>query len=332
MSSTPQAERTNAIFVERAGGPEVLNFGDVELLPPTTGEVRIRHTAIGVNYIDVYQRSGLYPPPRWPYVPGLEAAGVVEMLGASTAELAVGDRVAYATAPTGAYSTRRNVAAALCVKIPAGVSDDVAAAAMLKGLTAHYLLRRTFRVEKGHTILIHAASGGVGTLVCQWAARLGARVIGTVSTDAKAERARSFGCHEPIVTSRTDFVARIRELTNGRGCDVVYDSIGKDTFDGSLESLAPRGTLVTFGQSSGVVPPFDLLRLSKTAGSVTRPSLFAYTSTRPELEAAASELFAQLSSGDLRCPVEGRHPLRDAARAHRDLEARKTVGSTILVP
>lgn len=332
MSPTPQSERTNAIVVERAGGPEVLVFGAVDLPPPAAGEVRVRHAAIGVNYIDVYQRTALYQPPRWPYVPGLEASGVVEMLGPNTTGFALGDRVAYATAPTGAYSERRNIAASLCVKIPAGVSDDVAAAVMLKGLTAHYLLRRTFRVEKGHTILIHAASGGVGTLVCQWAARLGARVIGTVSTEAKAERARSFGCHEPIVTSRTDFAARVRELTNGRGCEVVYDSIGKDTFDGSLESLAPRGTLVTFGQSSGVVPPFDLLKLSKTAGFVTRPSLFAYTSTRAELETSANELFGLIASGALRCPVEARHPLRDAARAHRDLEARKTVGATILVP
>lgn len=326
------AERTNAIVVERAGGPEVLAWSAVDLPPPAAGEVRVRHTAIGVNYIDVYQRTGLYRPPRLPYVPGLEAAGVVESLGADVKSLRVGDRVAYATAPGGAYSERRNVAASICVKLPDGVADDVAAAAMLKGMTAHYLLRRTFRVEKGHVILVHAAAGGVGTLACQWAALLGARVIGTVSTDAKAERARSFGCHHPIVTSREDFAARVRELTDGRGCDVVYDSIGKDTFDHSLECLAPRATLVTYGQSSGVVPPFDLLRLSKTAGFVTRPSLFAYTATRPELEAAASELFALLASGTLRCPVEARHALRDAARAHRDLEARSTVGATILVP
>jgi len=325
-------ERTNAIVVERAGGPEMLAWSAVDLPAPAPGEVRIRHTAIGLNYIDVYQRSGLYTPPRWPYVPGLEAAGVVEALGPGVKELNVGDRVAYATAPTGAYSERRNLAAALCVKLPTGLADETAAAAMLKGLTAHYLLRRTFRVEKGHTILIHAASGGVGTLVCQWAARLGARVIGTVSTDAKAQRAREFGCHEPIVTSREDFAARVRELTSGRGCDVVYDSIGKDTFDRSLECLALRGMLVTFGQSSGVVPPFDLLKLSKTAGSVARPTLFAYTSTRAELEGATNELFGLLASGELRCPVESRHALRDAERAHRELEARRTIGATILLP
>ncbi len=332
MTAAASVGRTPAIVVDGAGGPDVLAWRTVDLPAPASGEVRIRHTAIGVNYIDVYQRTGLYQPPRWPYVPGLEAAGVVEALGPGVTGLAVGDRVAYATAPTGAYSERRNLAASLCVKLPNGVSDEVAAAAMLKGLTAHYLLRRTFRVEKGHTILIHAASGGVGTLVCQWAARLGARVIGTVSTEAKAARAREFGCHEPIVTGSSDFAARVRELTDGRGCDVVYDSIGKDTFDRSLECLALRGMLVTFGQSSGVVPPFDLLRLSKTAGFVTRPSLFAYTSTRPELESASNELFALLAAGDLRCPVEARHPLRDAARAHRDLEGRRTVGATVLVP
>lgn len=325
-------ERTRAILVRRAGGPDVLAWDSVDLPPPEAGEVRVRHAAVGVNYIDVYQRTGLYTPPRWPYVPGLEAAGAVEALGTGVAGLAVGDRVAYATAPTGAYSERRNISAALCVRLPAGVPDDVAAAAMLKGLTAHYLLRRTFRVEAGQTILIHAASGGVGTLVCQWAARLGARVIGTVSTDAKAARAREFGCHEPVVTTREDFVTRVREITGGRGCEVVYDSIGKDTFDGSLECLAPRGMLVSFGQSSGVVPPFDLLRLSKTSGFVTRPSLFAYTSTRAELETAAQELFGLLASGALRCPVEARHPLRDAAAAHRELEARRTIGATVLVP
>lgn len=325
-------ESTNAIVVERAGGPAVLAWGSVDLSAPAAGEVRLRHTAIGLNFIDVYQRTGLYTPPRYPYVPGLEAAGVVEALGADVSGLAVGDRVAYCTAPTGAYSERRNLAAALCIKLPADLPDEIAAAAMLKGLTAHYLLRRTFRVEKGHTILIHAASGGVGTLVCQWAALLGARVIGTVSTDAKAERAREFGCHEPIVTSREDFAARVRQITDGRGCEVVYDSIGKDTFDRSLECLAPRGMLVTFGQSSGVVPPFDLLRLSKTSGSIARPSLFAYTSTRDELMAGADELFTLLAVGALRCPVEARHPLRDAARAHRDLEARKTVGATVLQP
>ncbi len=325
-------ERTNAIVAERAGGPEVLAFGPVDLPAPAAGEARIRHTAVGVNYIDVYQRTGLYQPPRWPYVPGLEAAGVVEALGPDTEGLAVGDRIAYATAPGGAYSERRNLDAALCVKLPHELSDEVAAAAMLKGLTAHYLLRRTFHVEEGHTILIHAASGGVGTLVCQWAAKLGARVIGTVSTRAKAERARKFGCHEPIVTSEVDFAERVRELTKGRGCDVVYDSIGKDTFDRSLECLALRGMLVAFGQSSGVVPPFDLLRLAKTSGTITRPSLFGYTSTRPELLGAADELFTLLANGMLRCPVEARHPLRDAARAHRELEARRTVGATVLLP
>jgi len=325
-------ERTNAIVVERAGGPQNLAWGQVDLPPPATGEVRIRHTAIGLNYIDVYYRSGVYTPPRWPYVPGLEAAGVVEALGAGVDRCAVGDHVAYATAPNGAYAERRNLAADLCVKLSPGMPAELGAAAMLKGLTAHYLVRRTFRVERGHHVLVHAAAGGVGTLVCQWAALLGAHVIGTVSTDAKAERARGFGCQEPIVTSREDFVERVRELTAGRGCDVVYDSIGKDTFDGSLACIAPRGMLVSFGQSSGVVPPFDLLRLSKTSGFVTRPSLFAYTSTRAELEAGAAELFGLLASGALRCPIEARYPLREAARAHHDLEGRRTVGATILVP
>ncbi|MBL8863064.1 MAG: quinone oxidoreductase [Planctomycetes bacterium] len=327
-----RVERTRAIVVERAGGPEVLAWSEVELAPPAAGELRIRHTAVGLNFIDVYQRTGFYPPPRWPHVPGLEAAGVVEAVGAGVAGLAPGDRVAYATSPSGAYAQRRNLTAALCVRLPSGVPDELAAAALLKGLTAHYLVRRVFRVEAGHTLLVQAASGGVGTLLCQWAARLGARVIGTVSTEAKAERAREFGCHEPIVTTREDFAARVRELTGGRGCQVVYDSIGKDTFDRSLECLAPRGLLVSYGQSSGPVPPFDLLRLSKTSGFITRPTLFAYTSTRAELESGASELFDLLASGALRQPIESRVPLAEAARAHRDLESRRTVGATVLVP
>jgi NADPH2:quinone reductase len=325
-------ERTRAIVVERTGGPAVLVPSFRDLPAPAPHELRIRHTAIGVNYIDVYQRSGVYAPPSLPYVPGLEAAGVVEAVGSAVAGFAPGERVAYATAPGGAYAERRNLAAATCVKTPDGVGDELAAASLLKGLTAHYLLRRTFRVEAGHVVLVHAASGGVGTLVCQWAALLGARVIGTVSSAAKAERARAFGCHEPIVTADADFAARVRELTGGRGCDVVYDSIGKDTFDRSLECLAPRGMLVSYGQSSGVVPPFDLLRLSPKAAFVTRPTLFAYTSTRAELEAGARELYDLLASGALRQPVESRVPLDEAARAHGDLEARRTVGATVLCP
>jgi NADPH2:quinone reductase len=329
MSST---ERTRAIVVGRTGGPEVLAWGEVELAPPGAGEVRLRHTAIGLNYIDVYHRTGLYPVPRLPFVPGLEAAGVVEALGPGVSGLAVGQRVAYASAPIGAYTERRNMPADRLVRLPEALADEIGAAVMLKGLTAHYLTRRTFRVERGHTVLVHAAAGGVGTLLCQWAAHLGARVIGTVSSEAKAERARAFGCQHPLVSKGGDFVARVQEITGGKGCEVVYDSIGKDTFDGSLECLALRGMLVCYGQSSGVVPPFDLLRLSKSSGFVTRPSLFAYISTRAELESAASDLFGLLAAGTLKCPIEARHPLREAARAHTELEARRTVGATVLVP
>lgn len=323
--------RTRAIRVDRVGGPEVLVLEDVELAPPGAGEARIRHTAIGVNFIDVYHRTGLYPV-TLPFTPGMEGAGVVESLGAGVMELAVGERVAYASRPLGAYAEARNMLADRLVKLPDEIDDVTAAAAMLKGMTAEFLLRRAFRVERGHTILVHAAAGGVGSLVCQWARHLGARVIGTVGSDEKAERAQRDGCDHPIVYTREHFVARVRELTGGRGVDVVYDSVGKDTFAGSLECLAFRGLLVSFGQSSGKVPPLDVLQLTPKSAYVTRPSLVEYTATRADLVASSSALFDVLRRGVVKIRAEQSFPLREAAAAHRALESRRTYGSTVLVP
>lgn len=325
--------RTRAVRVSRAGGPEVLRLEEIELPPPGPGEVRVRQAAIGLNFIDVYQRSGLYPPPAYPYTPGLEGAGVVEALGAGVTRFAVGQRVAYATAPPGAYAERRNAPAEKLVHLPAGVDERTAAASMLKGLTAWYLLRETFAVGGGTTILVHAAAGGVGSLLCQWARRLGATVIGTVGDQAKAQQARSDGCAHVVLYTAEDFVARTRELTDGRGCDVVYDSVGRATFEGSLACLRRRGLLVSFGQSSGNPEPLAVGRLA-AHGSLylTRPTLFDYTATRAELERGADELFGLLARGELRVRIGRSYPLSQAAQAHADLEARHTSGSTLLVP
>lgn len=323
--------KTRAIRVHRAGGPEELALADVELAPPAAGEAQIRHTAIGVNFIDVYHRTGLYPVPL-PFTPGMEAAGIVEAVGAGVTDVAAGDRVAYASRPLGAYADARNMPADRLVKLPREVDDVTAAAAMLKGMTAEFLLRRAFRVEKGHTVLVHAAAGGVGSLLCQWARHLGARVIGTVGSDEKAARARRDGCDHPIVYTREDFVARVRALTDGRGVDVVYDSVGKDTFAGSLECLAFRGMLVSFGQSSGKVPPLDVLQLTPKSAYVTRPSLVEYTAAREDLGASAAALFDVLRCGAVKIRAEQSFPLREAAAAHRALESRRTYGSTVLVP
>ncbi len=321
---------THAVRVHGSGGPEVMRWEEVDVPEPDAGQVRLRQTAVGLNFIDVYHRGGLYPIAAFPAVLGLEGAGVVEKVGSGVRGLAEGDRVAYASAPMGAYAEARVMPAERVVKLPAGVADDVAAAMMLKGLTAQFLLRRTYRVDAGDPIVIHAAAGGVGLLVCQWARALGATVIGTVGSDAKAEIARAHGCEHPIVTSREDFVARVRDITGGAGAAVVYDSVGKDTFSGSLDCLRPMGMLVMFGQSSGVVPTFDLARLAKGSYFLTRPSLMVYTAKAEDYAAGARELFEVVERGQVKIEIGQRYALRDAAQAHRDLEGRKTTGSTVL--
>jgi NADPH2:quinone reductase len=300
---------------------------------PGAGEARVRHTAVGLNFIDVYHRRGIYPLPALPAVLGLEAAGRVEAVGPGVAHVKTGDRVAYAGGPTGAYSERRIVPADRLIVLPDQIDEQRAAAMMLKGMTAEYLLRRTFRVERGHTILMHAAAGGVGLIACQWAKALGATVIGTVGTREKAKVAIEHGCDHAIVSSEEDVVARVKAITGGRGVPVVYDAVGKDTFMQSLDCLGPRGTMVSFGQASGMVPPLDVTVLSaKGSLYLTRPTLFHYTATREDLLASASALFHVVRSGAVRVEVGQTYPLRDAARAHDDLEARRTVGSTVLVP
>lgn len=320
---------THAIRVHQTGGPETLKWETVELPPPAAGEIQVRHTAVGLNYIDVYFRTGLYPAPL-PLTPGFEAAGVVAAVGAGVTELRVGERVAYATGPLGAYAEARNMPADRAVKIPDGVSDQQAAAMMLQGMTAEYLLRRTYPVKKGDTILVHAAAGGVGLILCQWAKHLGATVIGTVGSDAKAELARAHGCDHPIVYTREDFQARVMEITGGAKLPVVYDSVGKDTFAKSLDCLALRGMMVLYGQASGKVPPFDLGELSaKGSLFVTRPTLFSYTATRQELVDCANALFDVVGRGIVKIAINQTYPLREAAQAHADLEARQTTGSTV---
>lgn len=321
-----------AILIDQYGGPEVLSWKEISLGDPGPGEALVRHSAIGLNFIDVYHRRGLYPLPSLPAVIGSEAAGLVVAVGPGVTEVSAGDRVAYAGGPTGAYCEARFVSAQRLVKLPDGISDSQAAAIMLKGLTAEYLLRRSYVVKPGDTILFHAAAGGVGSIACQWAKLLGAIVIGTVGKRHKAGNAIEHGCDHVIITDEEDFVDRVREITRG-GVPVVYDSIGKDTFMGSLNCLRPRGLMVSFGQSSGSVPPLDISNLS-TKGSLylTRPSLTHYTATREELLQSASALFEGVLSGGIKIEIGQTYPLRDAAKAHRDLEARKTVGSTLLIP
>jgi len=323
---------TYAIRFSETGGPEVLRAEDVVVPPPAAGEATVRQQAVGVNYIDIYHRSGVYPVPL-PSGIGVEGAGVVEALGAGAGDIAVGDRVGYAGGPLGSYADVRNLPADRLVRLPAEIGEEQAAGMMLKGLTAQYLLRRTYRVQPGDTILVHAAAGGVGLIMCQWAKALGARVIGTVGSDAKAELARAHGCDHPIVYTREKFAERVRELTGGEGVPVVYDSIGKDTFMESLACLRPLGMMVSFGNASGVVPPFDTGILSRLGSLfLTRPTLFAYAAKRSDLLSMAAELFEMVVSGKVRIEVSQRYPLREAARAHRDLEARRTTGSTILIP
>lgn len=322
-----------AIRVHHTGGPEALLWEDVAVGDPGPGEVRIRHTAVGLNFIDVYYRTGLYPPPGLPFTPGLEAAGVVEAVGEGASELKVGDRVAYASLPLGAYSEARLIPADRLVVLPHDIADRQAAAMMLQGMTAQYLLRRTFPVRAGDTILVHAAAGGVGLILCQWAKHLGATVIGTVGNDAKAELARAHGCDHPIVYSREDFLTRVREITDGAGVPVVYDSVGQDTFQRSLDCLRPMGMMVLFGQSSGPVPAFDLGVLAQKGSLyITRPTMMTYTAKREDLMASAAELFEVVRGGFVKIEVNQLYGLKEAAQAHRDLEARKTTGSTVLLP
>ncbi len=323
---------THAIRFAAPGGPEVLSWDEIELAAPKAGEVRLRHTAVGLNFIDTYQRSGLYPLPSYPAILGSEAAGVVEALGPGVTGLAVGDRVAYGTA-AGAYAEARNVAADRVVPLPEGIDDALAASIMLKGMTAEYLLHRTYPVRAGETILVHAAAGGVGLILCQWAKALGATVIGTVGSEEKAALAAQNGCDHPILYRSKRFADEVKRLTGGQGVSVVYDSVGKDTWEQSFESVRRRGMLVFFGQSSGLVPPIDLRLLSQKGSLfVTRPSLGDYTATRDELTASAAALFRVVEAGTVRITIGQRYPLRDAARAHADLEGRKTTGATVLEP
>lgn len=322
----------HAIRIHETGGPEVLRWEEVQVGDPGEGEVRLRQTAVGLNYIDTYHRTGLYPV-QLPTGIGLEGAGVVEAVGPGVDSLVEGDRVAYAGGPLGAYAEVRLIPANRLVTLPESIGDRQAAAMMLQGMTAQYLLRETYRVQPGDTVLIHAAAGGVGLLACQWAKALGATVIGTVGSTEKAELARAHGCDHPINYREEDFVARVKEITGGKGVPAVYDSVGKDTFEGSLDCLRPRGVMVLFGQSSGPVPPFDLGKLAaKGSLYITRPTLFVYTADRADLERTAGELFDVVGRGTVRIEVNQTYPLSDAAQAHRDLEGRKTTGSTILLP
>jgi NADPH:quinone reductase len=321
-----------AIRFEKTGGPEVLHLEDVDLPLLRAGEVRVRHTAIGVNFIDTYHRCGLYPMPL-PSGLGLEGAGSVEALGDGVTNLKIGDRVAYCSGPIGAYAEANNVPANRVVRIPAGISDEVAAAALLKGLTAHYLLKRTYVVRAGETILVHSAAGGVGLIACQWARHLGATVIGTVGSDNKLELARENGCAHVLNLKTEEWGKRVRELTGGNGVPVVYDSIGKDTFMGSLDCLAVRGMMVSFGNSSGAVPAFEPgLLAAKGSLYLTRPTLMHYTRTAKELQNGADDLFAVIGSGAVKITINQRFPLAQAREAHEALHSRTTTGATILIP
>lgn len=320
------------IVVTRHGGPEVLSVVDDEPPAPKAGEVTLRQTAIGLNYIDTYHRSGLYPT-KPPFTPGLEAAGVVEAVGPDVADLKVGQRVAYGSGGTGAYAQRRTMSTATLIPLPEAISDETAAAMMLKGMTAQYLLRQTYVVKRGDTILLHAAAGGVGLIAAQWAKHLGATVIGTAGSKEKAELARAHGCEHVILYKEEDVAARVRELTGGRGVPVVYDGVGKTTFMTSLDCLAPRGLMVSFGNASGAVDPFSLgILAQKGSLYLTRPTLMTYAATRPELLACAKDLFDVVAKGAVRIEIGQRFQLAEAAAAHRALEGRSTTGSTLLVP
>ncbi|MDL2358243.1 MAG: quinone oxidoreductase [Pseudomonadota bacterium] len=321
-----------AIRMNRSGGPEVLEYVDVEVGEPGPGEARVRHAAIGVNFIDVYFRTGLYAQPL-PGGLGKEGAGVVEAIGEGVTEVRVGDRVAYAGGPTGAYADVRIMPASVLLRLPDEVPFETGAAMMLQGLTVQYLLNRTCQVKAGDTILFHAAAGGVGLIACQWAKAIGANLIGTVGSDEKAALAKAAGAAHVINYNTENFTERVREITKGEKVKVVYDSIGKDTFIGSLDCLAPLGLMVSFGNASGPVAPFSLTELaSRGSLFVTRPSLFSYAAKRADLEAMAADLFQMVASGKVKIDIHQRYQLADAARAHTDLEARKTTGSSILLP
>jgi len=323
---------THAIRFHQTGGPEVLRWEEIDLPELQPNEARVRHHAVGLNFIDIYHRIGMYPLPM-PSGIGLEGAGVVEAVGGSVTELAAGDRVAYAGGPLGAYAEVRNIPADRLVKLPGTIDFNHAASMMLKGMTAQYLLRRTYRVQPGDTILIHAAAGGVGLIVCQWAKALGATVIGTVGDDAKAALARAHGCDHAIVYSRENFTQRVKEITAGEGVPVVYDSIGIDTFTASLDCLRPFGVMVSFGSASGKVPPFDINQLApKGSLFVTRPTIGTYTAKRSDLIQTADELFAMVSTGKVKIEVNQTYALKDAMQAQADLAGRKTTGSTVLLP
>ena len=320
-----------AIRFHKQGGPEVLQLDDVPVGDPGPGQVRLRHTAIGVNFVDTYQRSGLYPM-QVPAIAGNEGAGVVEAVGKGVKELKAGDRVAY-TGLTGAYCEARIVPADRLVKIPKGISDEQAASMMLKGLTVHYLIFSTYKVKKGDTVLWHAAAGGVGTIACQWLKKLGVTTIGTVGSDEKAQLAKAHGCKHVVNYSTENFVEKVKEITKGKKLPVVYDAVGKSTWEGSLDCLQPRGLMVSFGNASGAVPPVNLGILS-TKGSlyVTRPTLGTHIASRADLVKRSNDLFNVVKSGKVKIETTARYKLADAAQAHRDLEGRKTTGSVVLIP
>jgi len=321
----------HAMRIHEHGGAEKMRWETVEVGDPGPGQVRVRNTAVGLNFVDIYQRNGLYPM-QLPFTLGSEGAGVVEAVGPKVKELKVGDRVAY-SGPIGAYAEVLLRPADRLVKIPAGVEDKTAAAMMLKGLTAHYLIRRTYRVKKGDTVLMHAAAGGVGQILCQWAKHLGATVIGTVGSDDKVELAKKAGCKHVIVLGREKFPERVKEITKGKGVPVVYDGVGKDTFMDSLDCLQPMGLMASFGNASGAVPPFNAgILAQKGSLFLTRPTLVHYTASREDLVKAARELFAVVKSGAVKIRINQTYALRDAAQAQNDLEARKTTGSTVLIP
>jgi NADPH2:quinone reductase len=324
---------SKAIRLYETGGPEVLFWEEVGIGKPGPGEVHLRQTAVGLNFIDIYHRTGLYPLGELPATPGMEAAATVVATGEGVDDFSPGDRVAYAGLPPGAYAEERLMPAHRLVKIPDGISDQQAAGMMLQGMTAQYLLRRTFHIKKGDTILFHAAAGGVGLIACQWAKHIGATVIGTVGSREKAELAKAHGCDYPLLYREEDWVARVREITNDEGVAVVYDSVGRDTFIKSLDCLRPLGMLVSFGQASGPVGPFDPgLLAAKGSLFLTRPTLMTYTARRDDLLASAAELFEVVQSGAVKIEVKQTYPLSEAAQAHLDLEARKTTGSTVLIP
>jgi NADPH2:quinone reductase len=323
---------TKAVMIEKTGGPEVLRWVDYDPGSPKTGEVLLRQEAVGLNFIDVYHRSGLYPLPSLPAIIGMEGAGVVEAVGDGVTEVAVGDRVAYAGLPPGAYAEVRNIPAHRLVKLPDAISTRQAAAMMLQGMTARYLLHGCYPVKAGDRILVQAAAGGVGLILCQWAKHIGAQVIGTAGSPEKAALAKRHGCDHPILYRDEDFVSRVKEITQGKGVDVVYDSVGQSTFMKSLDCLRPMGMMVSFGQSSGSVPPIDLGILgAKGSLFLTRPSLMTYTAKREDLLAHARDLFDVVEKGAVKIQIEQTYPLAEAARAHQDLEDRKTTGSTVLI-